>query len=279
MEVCPNKIYIKNSDGDVTTRTDRIDLCFKCGQCMAICSTKSVTVAGLTYESDFFDLPIVESGEFENSFYSLIHTRRAIRNFKEKPVPHELLEKIVEAISFAPPGFPPLKTKIVVVEDSELIRKALPNMIKLYETLTNMMKKPMTRFFIKKEVGKKKFKTMEEHLIPSLIKRLPALKAGTEDTITRNAPAMILFLSDNNGENIDQDISIAATYGMLAIHSLGLGGSIMDLIPPAINKDPELRKMFHVPENHEVVTSLIIGFPKYKYQRGIKRNLRSVEWL
>jgi nitroreductase len=142
-----------------------------------------------------------------------------------------------------------------------------------------MMKKPIPRFFIKKEVGKKKFKTMEEHLIPLLISRLPALKNGTEDTITRNTPAMILFLADKNEEDIAQDISIAATYGMLATHSLGLGGSIMDLIPPAIEKDKELRKLFCVPDHQEVVTSIIIGYPKYKYQRGIKRSLKSVKWI
>jgi nitroreductase len=246
---------------------------------MAVCSTKSIVVEGLAYEKDFYDLPNNELNGYEKAFYDIIHTRRAIRNFKDKPVPKELLEKIVEAISFAPPGFPPLKIKLIVVQNTELIRNALPNMIKLYEKLVSMMKKPIFRYFIKKEVGKKKFKTMQEHLIPLLTGRMPELKNGTEDTITRNAPAMILFLADPNDGDIAQDISIAATYGMLAAHSLGLGGSIMDLIPPAIEKDPELRKMFCIPDNHNILTSLIVGYPKYKYQRGIKRKLKSVEWL
>jgi nitroreductase/NAD-dependent dihydropyrimidine dehydrogenase PreA subunit len=277
MEVCPQKIYIKNSSNEISIRPDRVHLCFKCGQCMAACTTQSVVVNGLSYESDFFELP--EEASYETSFYNLIYTRRAIRNFKDKPVPTEVLKKIVDAISFAPPGFPPLKTDIIVVQNRELIRKALPNMIQLYDKLVGMMNKPMYRFFIKKEVGDKKFRSMQNHLIPMLIRRLPELKNGTEDTITRYAPAMILFIADKNGEDIHQDISIAATYGMLAIHSLGLGGSIMDLIPPAINKDPGLRKMFCIPDTHEVVTSLILGYPKYKYQRGIKRNLKSIKWL
>jgi nitroreductase len=246
---------------------------------MAVCSTRSITVEGLSYETDFFELPQNGSNDYEKSYYDMIRTRRAIRNFKDKLVPRELLEKIVEAISFAPPGFPPLKIKIVVVQNKALIRNALPNMIQLYDKLVGMMKKPIYRFFIKKELGEKKFKMLQGHLIPLLISRLPALKNGTEDTITRNAPAMILFLADKNEEDISQDISIAATYGMLATHSLGLGGSIMDLIPPAINKDDELRKLFCIPDNHEIVTSLIIGYPKYKYQRGIKRNLKSVKWI
>jgi len=278
-EVCPNKIPIKNELNEMVIRPDRQDLCFKCGQCMAICSTRAIVVNGLSYETDFFELPENELNSCEKSFYEMIRSRRAIRNFKDKSVPKELLEKIVEAISLAPPGFPPIKVKIIVVQNTELIRQALPNMIRLYERLVNMLKKPIYRFFIKREVGEKKFKLMQEHLIPVLTSRLPALKNGTEDTITRNAPAMILFLADKNGEDINQDISIAATYGMLATHSLGLGGSIMDLIPPAINKDKELRKLFLIPDNHEVVTSIIIGYPKYKYQRGIKRNLKSVEWI
>jgi nitroreductase/NAD-dependent dihydropyrimidine dehydrogenase PreA subunit len=278
-EVCPNKILIKSESDEIVFRTDRVDLCFKCGQCMAVCSTRSITVDGLSYETDFFDLPKNVSNDYEKSFYDIIQTRRAIRNFKDKPVPGELLEKIVEAISFAPPGFPPLKIKIIVVQNTKLIRDALPYMIKFYDKLVAMMKKPIYRFFIKKEAGEKKFKLLQSHLIPLLISRLPELKKGTEDTITRNAPAMILFLADKNEEDFSQDISIAATYGMLATHSLGLGGSIMDLIPPAINKDDELRRLFCIPDNHEIITSIIIGYPKYKYQRGIKRRLKSVKWL
>jgi len=135
MEVCPNTIFTKTDWGEIVPRSDRLHLCISCGQCMAICSTKSVEVKGLSYESDFFELPRVEQGSMQQSFFDLIQTRRAVRNFKDKPVPRELLEKIVEAISFAPPGFPPLKPKLVVVQDTELIRKALPTMIRLYDNL------------------------------------------------------------------------------------------------------------------------------------------------
>ncbi len=68
-------------------------------------------------------------------FLDMIANRRAIRNFKDKPVPKELLEKIVQAITFAPPGFTPIKTEIVVVQDTEVIRKALPRMIEVYDYL------------------------------------------------------------------------------------------------------------------------------------------------
>ncbi|HMD67659.1 MAG TPA: nitroreductase family protein [Chitinivibrionales bacterium] len=244
---------------------------------MAVCPTKSITVGGLSYSKDFFDLP--EPQSYEEGFFNLIHSRRAIRNFSDKPVSREVLEKVVEAISFAPPGFPPIKTELIVVQNQQLIRDALPHMIELYDFLVKAMNNPFMRIFIRREVGTKRFATMRQHLIPLLVKRLPSLKNGSENTITRNAPAMILFLANRNGEDIREDIHIAAAFGLLAAHALGLGGSIMDIIPPAIEKKKELRKMFAVADDQEVVASIILGYPKYRYQRGIRREVKNVKWL
>jgi hypothetical protein len=102
---------------------------------------------------------------------------------------------------------------------------------------------------------------------------------GVEDTITRYAPAMIIFHANRDEENYEADIYIALTYGFLATHALGLGGSAMDIIPPTIERNRELRKMFLIPEKNRVVASMIVGYPKYKYKRGIKRDLKSVKWI
>jgi ferredoxin len=276
-EVCPNKIIRKNEKKEMFFLEERIDLCFKCGQCMAVCPTKSIIVEGLSYTKDFFDLPTQES--YEEGFFNLLYSRRAIRNFYDKPVSREVMEKIVKAISLSPPGFPPIKFQLIIVQNQQLIKDALPYMIELYDSLIKVVNSPIKRIFVKKEVGAKRYRTMQQHLIPLLTKRLPSLKNGLEDTLTRNAPAMILFIADRNGEDIKEDIFIAATFGMLAVHALGLGGSIMDIIPPAIEKKKELRKMFNVSDNQEVVASMILGYPKYKYQRGIKREIKNVKWL
>lgn len=276
-EVCPNRVIKKNDSGHISFRQDRIQFCFKCGQCMAICPTESIHVEGLSYDKDFVDLP--ESDSFERHFLEMIVSRRAVRNFKDKPVPRELLEKIVQAIAFAPPGFPPIKTEIVVVQDTTLIRKALPHMISVFDFLVKAMANPMMRFFIKRRVGREKFNLLVHHVVPLMKNRLPELKMGVEDTITRNAPAMILFHANRNSENYREDIYIALTYGFLAAHALGLGGSAMDIIPPPIERNIELRKMFLIPDTNEVVGCIILGYPKYRYQRAIKRELRSVKWI
>jgi nitroreductase/NAD-dependent dihydropyrimidine dehydrogenase PreA subunit len=275
-QVCPNQIIKKTDSASLSFRQDRLPLCFRCGQCMAVCPTQSIVVEGLSYARDFFELPQTPCAQ---SFFDLIARRRAVRNFEDRPVPRDLLEKIVEAISFAPPGFPPIKTEVVVVQDTAVIRQALPHMIDLYDLLLRAMQHPIKRLFVRHSAGAETFHTLETHLVPLLITRLPELKQGTEDTLTRGAPAMIVFHAHRAAENYKADAYIALTYGFLAAHALGLGGSAMDIIPPAIEKSRELRKLFLIPETNQVVAAMILGYPKYRYQRGIKRSLKSVQWI
>lgn len=276
--VCPNRILQKNSQQTIEFIPQRLWSCFQCGHCMAICPKQAIQIAALSYDTDFYPMPFL-STEANPQFEQLIASRRAIRNFQDRPVEHALLEKIVETIRQAPPAFPPVKTEVTVINDRALLNSSLPLMIEVYASLLSAMKNPIARGFVKREVGREKYITLREHVVPLMEDRLPDLRSGKEDTIMRYAPALILFHADRNSENYIPDIYIALTYGFLAAHSLGLGASAMDLIPPAVEKSPQLRKLFQIPDQNEVVASMIVGYPQYKFQRGIRRSLRSETWI
>jgi nitroreductase/NAD-dependent dihydropyrimidine dehydrogenase PreA subunit len=253
---------------------ERENLCIRCGQCMAVCPTRSISVEGLSYEKDFFELPQRQDG-WQDAFYGLIGSRRSIRNFKDKPVPRELLEKIVQAVSFAPPGFTPLSVELTVVNNRELIRRAVPLMAGMYEGMLKAMRNPIARSIIRWKVGRDTYQVLIEHVLPLMRLRIPALLNGTEDTIARNAPTMILFHAARHNE----DIFIALTYGLLAAHALGLGACAIGLIPPTVERNVELRKMFMIPESNKVIASMVLGYPKYKYSWGIRRSPACVTWI
>lgn len=52
--------------------------------------------------------------------FELIHTRRSIRKFTDKPVPDDIIDKIIEAGIWAPSGLNNQPWKFAVIKDSEL---------------------------------------------------------------------------------------------------------------------------------------------------------------
>jgi len=276
VEICPNGIF-KMNNNLTSVKPERIELCFLCGQCMAACSEKAIQVLGLDYNKDFFDLP--EVLDYEGPFDRLIQSRRSIRAFKEIPIPKDKLEQIVKAITFAPPGFPPLNTEVVIVQDKQLIKQSLPYMVNLYDKMMKGLKHPVAKYIVRRKIGTEKLQTIQNHLVPMFNIKLPYMKNGTEDAITRNAQAIILFHANKQSDNFKTDIYIALAYALLKAHSIGIGATAIDLIAPAIEKTPYLKQLFQIPLNNEVVASMILGYPKYKYKRAIQRQLKSVTWI
>jgi nitroreductase/NAD-dependent dihydropyrimidine dehydrogenase PreA subunit len=277
MAVCPGKIIVQTEKKKYSFSPDKLHLCIKCGHCMAICPNKAIHVENLSYEKDFFELPkVVWDVEAFNKFIS---GRRSVRVYKDKPVPPELLEKIVELIALAPMGFTPHKIEVTVVKNRDTIEKALPFMVKFYEDMMTWMKNPVMKMMIRANAGLEGYTAIKNHVLPIMKTNLSLMKNSKEDIITRGAPAMILFHANRAAEVHTEDIFIALTYGLLSAHSIGLGAAAIDLIAPAVERNKKLREMFRIPEKNEVKAAMILGYPKYHFRRGIKRELAKVNWI
>jgi nitroreductase/NAD-dependent dihydropyrimidine dehydrogenase PreA subunit len=276
-EVCPNQIMEWAPEKELGFRADRIPLCIQCGHCMAVCPTQSITAGGLSYEKDFFDLPMGGLGECD--FFNFLSSRRSVRNFQDKPVPKEMLQRIIDAVALAPMGLPPHKVEVTVAQNRAVIKKALPHLMKLYGDLNKWMKNPLVQFFMKRKMNQETFNTLKNHVVPVMEKGLPEMKEKGRDIFTRGAPALLLFHAHRDSENHTEDVQIALTYGLLAAHALGLGAAAIGLIPAAVERNRDLRKLFQIPGENEVLASMIVGYPKVSFQRGIKRELARVSWI
>jgi nitroreductase len=244
---------------------------------MAICPTKSIHIEGLDYEKDFFDLS--KDRMDGAAFVNLLASRRSVRVFQDRPVPREILERIIEIIAMAPLSYPPHKVEVTVVQNRDTIEKGLPHMVEAYENLLGWFAKPISRFFMRRKIKPETVTSLTEHLLPSLPFRVRDMKAGRDDTITRNAPAMLLFHAHRESGSHTEDIFIALTYGLLAAHALGLGATAIGMVPPVAERVPELRALFQIPPDNEVLASMIVGYPKYRFKRGIRRQLAAVTWI
>ncbi len=279
--VCPNNIIhtVKDNPKEavVAFRADRVEFCVRCGHCMAICPTESIHIEGLSYKKDFFDVPTTKVDY--DAFVNMLASRRSVRVFKQTPVPRKALERIVSAITMAPMGVPPHKVEVTIVQKRETIEQALPLMVGLYEKLGQWMKNPFMRFMIRRRAGRETLNTLREHVLPSLAYRLPAMKASADDSITRGAPAMLLFHAHREAGNHTEDALIDLTYGLLAAHALGLGATAIGLLPPVVERSSELRKLFKIPPENAVLAAMIVGYPKLRFRKGIRRELAGVNWM
>ncbi len=273
---CPMAIFTQNGQSTQVIE-ERAEKCIGCGHCMMICSTQSVFVDDLSYETDFIDL--VKNKVSADDFENLLISRRSVRVYRDKPVPREMLERIVEMITYAPMGFTPHKNAITVVSHRETIEQALPTIVMMYETLQERVAKPVSRYFIKRMLDPAGFAALDEHVMPTMKYRLPEMRAGKYDTITRGAPAMLLFHAPLIAAHHEEDSFIALAYGLLAAHALGLGACAIGLIPPVVNRSKELQALFQIPEGDEVTACMVLGYSKYRFKRGIRREMAGVNWV
>ena len=275
IEVCPCNIIGINPEEEVHFIAERTSICLKCGQCMAVCSTKSITINGLSYDNDIVDLP--EHNVDHKSFVNFLANRRSVRNFKDKPVSNELIHQILESVAYAPNGADPEKINITIINNRKRIETALPYIAEFLDNIVKWIENPIASMMIKRRKGQETFNTIKNHLYP--IAKLENYKLKFGDRITRDAPAILIFHAEKGAEEHTNNSIIYATYTMLAAHALGLGATMIGIVPAAINKVREVREIFRIPEENEAVMSLIIGYPKYKYQRTIIRKRQVINWV
>lgn len=275
IEVCPCNILAINEQKEVYFISERENICLQCGQCMAICNTKAIQVNGFSYNNELFDLP--ENKVLYDEFLNFITTRRSTRNFTDKPVSKEIIQKIIDSIAFAPFGAAPNEVNITVVNNRQTIESVLPLISEFLDNVVKWIDNPFMRYMIKRKKGVETFNTIKNHLYP--IAKLGNYKLGYGDRITRNAPAIMIFHASKEAEEHTNNSLIYATYAMLAAHSLGLGATMIGLVPAAINKIKEVKDVFQIPKDNEAIVSLILGYPKYKYKGAIKREKKNIAWI
>ncbi len=278
--ICPLQLIDINKKTQIATFSENhMEMCIKCGHCMAICPKKAITIDGLNYESNFKDFPSQTDIEGEESMQTIIQRRRSVRFFQKKTVPAEIINKIIQDVSFAPVSFPPHRIHITVVTNQTVLSQTAQAMHESYIRLNRAMQNRIIRHFIKKKVDPATFVSIQDHLM----KILPIMRHTFENRImnkyTYNAPVMMLFHAPQKEPSHKIDGIICLTYAMLSAARLGLGSIILEILSSALNNNKGMKVLYNIPKNHEVVGALLIGYQKHAFQRSIHRSFNNIHWI
>jgi NAD-dependent dihydropyrimidine dehydrogenase PreA subunit len=90
--------------------------------------------------------------------------------------------------------------------------------------------------------------------------------------------SLTMFHGNRWTMSYEENAHLVCHHSMLAALSLGLGSTIIGLIPPVVDRSKFLRDRYGIPKDNKVLTSLVLGYPKYKYRCSIRRDLAGVKF-
>ena len=186
----------------------------------------------------------------------LIKSRRAIREYQNKPVPKELLNQIVEAGIWAPSSMNRQPWKLVVVTDEKALQ-ALRKEAKLSLIA-----------YLNTDEAKAKY--------GAAIKRFMPRAEGEDDELLYNAPCVI-FVVQAIDVGDEFDFGLCAQNVMLAAHSLGLATCPIGLAAP-MNNSKEARKILKLKPEEKLIIALTLGYPAEKAEPH-ERRADTVTWV
>jgi ferredoxin len=271
-DICPEKV-LEIVDDKAATIASRAGACIKCGQCVAVCPTDSLRMPDLPDE-DFRDLGKPSLGY--DQFLDFLKQRRSVRVFKERPVEQDVLDKILTAAATTPMGFPPHSTAVTVINRREGLDFLLKQCVKGYDAMAKALSNPIGRAMVRLTAGAEGYHALKEKIIEVATHANEQYRRDGSDLYMRGAPLLMLFHGSRWALSYEENAHLVCHHAMLAALSLGLGSTIIGMIPPVVDRSKLLRERYGIPKENRVLTSLILGYPKYKYKKSIRRDLAGV---
>ena len=141
-DVCARHIPVTTETGNRKTTTissERIGLCMECGHCVALCPHRAIGVESLKKERF---APVEALDITEDQLLSLLKQRRSIRNYKEKPVPRQTINRTIDAAHCAPTGTGRRTTGVIVIDAPKTLATLSALVYELYERMEENLKHP-----------------------------------------------------------------------------------------------------------------------------------------
>ena len=236
---CP-AFHIAIEDKKATVQQN---MCIGCGHCFAICPKEAVAI-------DEYDLSqsekVVPFTSFDSEeFLKAIKSRRTMRQFADKAIEQEVIDKILEAGRYSPTGANAQDVAFTILGSKQ-----------------NDAEKICVSLFRFGVGAAQKFS-----------KELAGMKID-DNFFFKKSPLVILVSAKSNLNG-----GLASAYMEMMAATLGVGTLYSGFFESCYRLSPKLRRLIKLPKNHKLVSCMVFGYPKVKYQRTAPRNKAQVRGL
>ncbi len=215
--------------------------CISCQHCLAICPVGALSFCGKKPENS-------EEVEY-NDIFSLIKSRRSVRQYKNEEISNEKMSKLKDMLNYVPTGCNSHSLHFSIVEEKSAMD------------------------IIRKRVNELLVKTLSYKAISPLVNKFSRYKDALlngEDVIFRGAPHMIVASSPLSAPCAAVDPVIALSYFELCAQNLGVGTCWCGFGEVCLKFFPEICDMLEIPSGYKPVYVMLFGPPAVKYRRTIQ---------
>lgn len=229
--------------------------CILCGHCVAVCPTGSLTHHQMPVDEC---LPVRKSLEISaEQCDHMLKSRRSIRVYENRPVPRDVITRIIEIARYAPTGHNSQDVEWLVIDNKDELQRL------------RKVGMDCLRWVID---------TQPELASGLNIERMLEREESGENVFLRNALAIIVAHADKNSLIAVVDCTIALSYFDLAARSVGLGCCWNGYLYYMANYYPPMQEAMNLPEGHTTYGCMMIGYPKFSYQRIPLRKPPKINW-
>jgi nitroreductase/ferredoxin len=260
VEVCPREFLRTDADGFPEAMVGVKPGCNDCGHCLSVCPQGALALNGMSDRecegvewAQPLSLKTVEH---------LVKGRRSVRAFRERPVPRQTIEWLLDAARWAPSAMNAQPVCWIVIDGREKVR-ALGG-------LTADWMRAEGRF-------------------PELV---GAWDRGV-DRVFRGAPHLLVAHAFHEGFDLTVggavpdsalgnpmvDCAIAVATVEIAAHAVGVGACWAGFFMLAARADAPFLDSLDLPDGHEVFAALMLGLPRYHHRLIPPRRESRVTWM
>ena len=216
--------------------------CWRCQHCLAMCPKGAISILGVDPDA----VSGKPSSAIREDLAKLMQYRRSCRDFRKDEVDSAAVDEILKAVGAVPTGGNNQRMEFSVVYSRAAMGK-------LYEAVFGNGDQ-MSLF---EEPAQDDFSALRIYDAPHLF--------------IAHMPEGDRFRAGNSVE-----INMATAYFELLANAYGLGTIVSTYSAELLEKSKEARKLLHIPEDHQFMTVVGFGYPKYEYARGIAKEKKVI---
>ena len=277
-KVCPKGIFVQREKLTIPELMDQ-EGCIACGQCVAICRQNAISHSEFSSTTiraiQFEQMPTTEQ------VMTLLKTRRSIRAFRDKPLPNDTIERIIDGARFAPSGHNSQSTEFLVVQDRDLLNQVSAMVIEYLKFEIKRFSNPIFRTITL--LADRESAESGLHEIPGFKRMIQMFESGT-DPILHGAPVLLAFHARRTVGFAGVNAQLALQNASLVAHALGIGHFYTGWViapcraPKARAWNRRIPSLLGIPPGNLLHGALALGYPIPRFKNMIDRKPPKIRW-